>query len=401
MNLRSQIADLCVRYGDGLTSLEAEVLRTLEISFEPILTHLQCREDQGGRGEIMADPQVVADRLARIMLHFSRVAAVPSMHERAMPSIATRVLEFVRRGVPVEAQMLWSPKKHWTQGHDSAVDLAELMALQTLVTISSAVSQVYWPGMSFMIDIEDIEFEFMEGQNNEMVVARDLYISGMRWLIRTLGLGELFTLRRTSERATSPEELTRWRQQIAENYRALESYWYKSEGCPAPTRDELSSLKKLAGLGWRGTIPPEMRTYYLTRLGRLAGSSEPKKVDMVLRNLAGILLHYQAGLLRGSGMIDPVKFSFVRSADAAPPDLLRARVDLRFVPRKVCSRVSAAAPWATKGFLFGHTDGPRISFRGWHELAGARCRFAEGWFTIARANDAAQMRADFMREACD
>jgi hypothetical protein len=75
MNLRSQIADLCVRYGDGLTSLEAEVLRTLETSFEPILTHLQCREDQGGRGEIMADPQVVADRLARIMLHFSRVCS--------------------------------------------------------------------------------------------------------------------------------------------------------------------------------------------------------------------------------------------------------------------------------------------------------------------------------------
>src|SRR4051794_12245938 len=123
MNLRSQIADLCVRYGDGLTSLEAEVLRTLEISFEPILTHLECREDQG-RGEIMADPQVVADRLARIMLHFSRVAAVPSVHERAMASIARRVLEFVRRGLPVEAQMLWSPKKHWTQGHDSAVDLA-------------------------------------------------------------------------------------------------------------------------------------------------------------------------------------------------------------------------------------------------------------------------------------
>jgi hypothetical protein len=97
-----------------------------------------------------------------------------------MASIATRVLEFVRRGLPVEAQMLWSPKKHWTQGHDSAVDLAELMALQTLVTISSAVSQVYRPGTSFMIDIEDIEFEFMEGQNNEMVVARDLYISGMR-----------------------------------------------------------------------------------------------------------------------------------------------------------------------------------------------------------------------------
>src|SRR4051812_27308340 len=120
MNLCFHIAERCVRYRDGLTSLEAEVLRTLEISFEPILTHLRCREDPGGRGEIMADPHAVADRLARIMLNFSRGAAVSLMHERAMASIATRVLEFVRRGLPVEAQMLWSPKKHWTQGHDSA-----------------------------------------------------------------------------------------------------------------------------------------------------------------------------------------------------------------------------------------------------------------------------------------
>jgi hypothetical protein len=141
-----------------------------------------------------------------------------------------------------------------------------------------------------------------------------------------------------------------------------------------------------------------MRRYYLEGLGRHIDASDTKKADMVLRNLAGILFHYQFGLLCGSGGINPIKFSFVRSADAAPAELQHGRVNIRFAPRRLCSRVSAAGPWATKGFVCGRGNDVRVSFRGWHELARARCRFAEGWFTIAGHNGTASVRADFLRE---
>jgi len=387
-----------VRYREGLGGLEEGVLSALERLFRPILSHVQGGVEAPRDGGIVADPDGVADRVTRIITGFSRPEAVPAVRERASETIRTRILEFVRRRIPVDVQMLWSPKKHWICGAESAVDLAELAALQTLLSLDSAVRDVYQGGVSFRLDVEDIEFEFMEGQNEEVVKAQETYVSGLRRLIKILWLGEVFTVRRVSECAKNGEELGWWRQQMAENHRVLEAYWYESEGCTFAKEEELGSFQELRRLGWKGTIPPEMRRYYLRRLGRLADAPDREGVDMVLRNLAGILLHYQIGLLRGSGLVDPVKFSFVRPADFAPAELLLGRVDLRFVPRKICSRVSAAAPWSTKGFVYERGNRVLVSFRGWHELAGARCRFTEGWFTLTGREGAAEVRADFLRK---
>ena len=122
----------------------------------------------------------------------------------------------------------------------------------------------------------------------------------MNVMLGALSLDDLFTLRRMSERAKDEEELERWRQQMAKNYRALEAYWHESEGSPVSSWEALASFKEIRRLGWKGTIPPEMRRYYLDRIAKVA-ASDAKRVAMVLRNFAGILLHYQVGLLRGSG----------------------------------------------------------------------------------------------------
>ena len=387
-----------VRYKESLGGLEGGVLSALERLFRPILSRLQGGVEAPRDGGIVANPDAIADRVTRIITGFSRAEAASTVSQGASEAIRKRILEFVRRRIPVDVQMLWSPKKHWICGTESAVDLAELAALQTLLSVDSAVRRVYQGGVSFRLDVEDIEFEFMEPQSEEVARARETYISGLRRLIKTLRLDEVFTLRRVSECARNEEELRRWRQQMAENHRVLKAYWYESEGCTCAKEEELGSFQELRRLGWKGTIPPEMRRYYLRRLGRFANAPNRKGVDMVLRNLAGILLHYQIGLLRGSGLVDPVKLSFVRPADSAPAELMLGRVDLRFVPRKICSRVNAAAPWSTKGFVYERGNGLLVSFRGWQELAVTRCQFKEGWFTLTGREGAAEVRADFLRK---
>jgi hypothetical protein len=408
MKSHTGIAELSVHYGDGAGRLDEEIFLALERSFATILLGSRDNNeppDQPGSPppattleQVPDDPERVADRLAHIIFNSSRAAAAGAPNAKAVDGIRTRLLEFVQRRIPLEAQMLWSPRKHWQLATESAVDLAELTAFQTLRSIDAAVRGVYRPGMSFLIDLEDIEFQFMEGQNEEAINAQEIYMSGMKRLLEALGLDELFTLRRMSERAKDSEELNRWRHQIVENYQALETYWHESQECPVPSWETLGSFNEIRRLGWKGTIPPEMRRYYLDRIGRLTEASDAEKVDMVLRNLAGILFHYQFGLLCGSGSVSPVKFSFVHSADAAPAELQHGRVNIRFAPRKLCSRVSAAGPWATKGFVCGRGNNVRVSFRGWHELAGGRHQFTEGWFTVAGPNGIARVRADLMRE---
>jgi hypothetical protein len=387
-------SELLVHYKEGPDGLDEEVASVLQTSFGTILSHLP----DGETPLTLERPEEIADRLARIIFSFSRAAAAGEPDTKAIAGIRTALFEFVQERIPIEVQMLWSPKKHWRRGAESAVDLAELAAFQTLISIDAAVRAVYRAGMSFVIDLEDIEFQFMEGESEEVVSSQEIYISGMKRLLNALGLDELFILRRISEHARDAEELGRWRQQMAENYRALEAYWHESEGCPVSSLETLASFRELRRLGWKGTIPSEMRSYYLNLLGRRTDVSDAEKLDMVLRNLATILLHYQAGLLSGSGRIRPLKFSFVRSAAAAPTELQHGRVNIRFAPRRLCSRVSAAGPWATKGFVCGRGNNVRVSFRGWRELAGGQCRFAEGWVSIAGRNGAARVRADFMRE---
>ena len=395
MNSHTGIAELLVHYRDGFDRLDEEVTRALERFFGTILSRCWDNDRPQSLARVADNPEGAADRLARIIFSLSRAAASGAPDKKALTGVAACILEFVQRGIPVEAQMLWSPKKHWMVGSQNAVDVAELAALQTLISIDSTVRSAYPPGMSFVIDLEDIEFQFMEGESQEVVDAQETYMTGLKRLLKALGLDERFTLRRMSGRAKNAEELRRWRQQMVENYRALEAYWHESQGHPVSSWEALGSFKEIRRLGWKGTIPQHMRRYYLDRLA--IDVSDAEKVDMVLRNLAGILLHYQAGLLRGSGEVDPVKLSFVRSADGAPAELLHGRVDIRFAPRKLCSRVSAAGPWATKGFVCDPGSGVQVSFRGWRELAGAGYRFAEGWFTIAGPDGDAPVRADFMR----
>jgi len=398
MNSNTDIAELFVDYGEGFDGLNDKVARLLETVFAPTLLRLAGNDNLPALGPIAEDPEAVAQEVARILFKNSRAAAAGLPDPKMLDVFRSRLLEFVQTGMPIEAQMLWSPKKHWVFGTESSVDLAELIAFQTLVSIDSAVRSVYRPGMSFVIDFEDLEFQFMEGETEDVINTQEVYISGVKCLVEALGLRDLFIVRRISDHAQNAEELFRWRRQMSENYRALEAYWWESEAVPVESWETLASVEKLRELGWKGLIPPEMRQYYLGLVGGAADPSNVEKVDMVLRNLATILLHYQADLLRGSGKINPIKFSFVRSAAGAPATLQEGRVDIRFASRKLCSRVSAAAPWSTKGFVCDRGKEIRIEFRGWRELADAPNRFDEGWLTIGRHDVSARVRADFLVE---
>src|ERR1700716_2288924 len=165
MNSPTGITVLLVHYTDGAGRFDEDVMRALERSFATTLSRSPGSDRPPSLEQIPDDPDEVADRLAQIIFTFSRAAAAGGPNAKAVGGVRTRLLEFVQRGGPVEVQMVWSPKKHWKLGRESAVDLAELAAFQTLVSIDAAVRTLYRTGMSFVIDFEDIEFQFMEGRS--------------------------------------------------------------------------------------------------------------------------------------------------------------------------------------------------------------------------------------------
>jgi len=315
-----------------------------------------------------------------------------------MKEIENRVAKCIRMGVPLYSQMLWSPKKHWVKGAESGIDLAELVALKTLVDIHVAVRSIYAPGLNFTLHLEDIEFEFMEGNDPELSDSRNRYIDGLQSMIRVLGLEDVFTVSRMSCKAKDEGELNRWIAQLQDNYKALNAYWYESEKKGIAGYENYESFKVLRRLGWNGQIPQEMRNYYLRRINRRQAISPKEKVSMVMRNFAGILLHYQENLLRTASDVEPIKFSFIPPAPGAPVELMTGRIDLRFVPRKVCSRVNAAGPWSTKGYFRERKGKILPAFKGWLSPLAPDSNFVEGHLILSRDDQTVDVRADFLQK---
>jgi|GEM_PF-6003044 len=328
------------------------------------------------------------------MLAAAKARQVTAEHALNRAALERQVAEPIAHDEPVAAHMLWSPKKHWVVGPESSVDVAELAALNTLQTVQLAVAQVYPPGMRFQLDVEDLEFEFMEGEAPPIAEARARYLAGVQRLIRVLRLERVFVVRRVSDKAVTADDLRRWRARMQENYEALARYWWESEHPGVERNGELASYRALQRLGWTGPIPPEMRRHYLDRLGNLSGVDDRERVAMVLRNLAGVLLHRQENLGRGGASAASVKFSFIPPAAGAPPGLLAGRVDLRFVPRRVCSRVGMAGPWSTKGHVRWEAGALRPAFLGWHEIEARGLDFLPGHVVLRGNGERAEIRAD-------
>jgi hypothetical protein len=282
---------------------------------------------------------------------------------------------------------------------DSDVDMAELTALNTLLTVHNMVRVIHPPGLTFTFHVEDVEFEFMEGLTPELTNARNRYFNGLIRIVGALGLERVFGFVRMSDRAANRQERREWAAQMEENYRALEAYWYESEHEGFAGCENYPSYRSLRRLGWYGSIPQEMRDHYLRRLTAVEERSRAEKVSMILRNFAGILLHHQKNLLTTASEVPPIKCSFIPPAPGAPAELLGGRIDLRFVSRNVCSRVGAAGPWSTKGYF--RQRGGRIepAFASMRQSAQPHSRFIDGYLTLIGHDGEAAVRADVLVES--
>ncbi len=390
------IADACsVRcsYTADIGGIEEAIRERAATLFHDLLHHDHQRLARGSLGRLTgidSRTRMAADAI----LTAARPGSVPAAVASNRSILEGRIAECLRRDLPIPVQMLWSPKKHWVVGADSDVDIAELMALNTLLSVSNRIRVFHSPGLMFTFHVEDVEFEFMEGLEPELKDARTRYISGLSEIVLALGLDDVFAFLKMSDKAANEQEKRDWVAQMDANYRALERYWYESERNGTTGCETYESYHALRRLGWRGSIPDEMRHHYLRRLTAVQERSRGEKVSMILRNFAGILLHHQKNLLTTGSDVPPIKFSFIPPAPGAPAELLGGRIDLRFVPRNICSRVGAAGPWSTKGSF--QKRGGRITptFASWHQPPGPQSRFVVGCLTLVREDREVDVRAD-------
>jgi len=312
--------------------------------------------------------------------------------------IERRVVVYIRKREPIPGIMVWSPKKHWVSGEESAIDIAELVALQTLFDLNVAVTHAYAPGLHFHLRVEDIEHAFIHSGDPGLEEDMERYISQLGMAVQVLGVESAFTVSRVTSLAKDAREIEAWRSRLQQNFEALRAYWHDSEKRGWDGYEQYGTYKALASLGWQGPIPQEMRDHYLARIQRGLGQDEPAAgaADMVMRNLAGILLHQQEKLLRVDDYGKPVILSFMPQPPGTLLHFMFGRVNLVFVPRRLSSSANYAAPWSVKGCLRERKGKLLPTFTSWHQPLGQYAQAVAGTLELTRGQQRFTVRADLL-----
>jgi hypothetical protein len=340
----------------------------------------------------------VARAIAEVLLTSPCAREMPDLAVQNRTEIERRVVHRIREGRHLSGLMLWAPKKHWVHGLDSSIDIAELVALRTLFDIHVAVRQVYDPGMHFHIHVEDLEHAFVHGASVRLGQDMERYISRLRTAVEVLGLQTVISVTRATGLASGVRELEAWHSRLEQNLSALRAYWYDSERNGLDGFEQYETYRALARLGWRGPIPREMRNFYLGRIqrGTCQGIAVADTADMVMRNLAGILLHHQEHLLRVGDDPRPLIVSFMPQPPGTEPQLTLGRVNLRFVSRKTSHSADNAAPWSVKGCLHERKGRLLPTFTSWRQPLGPYAQAFAGTFELARGRHRVSVRADLL-----
>ncbi|MFA5389182.1 MAG: hypothetical protein WC312_05445 [Candidatus Omnitrophota bacterium] len=342
------------------------------------------------------DKDKIADKITDMFIgsRKTRLGSYPLREN--IKDIEKRIIEGIEKKVPIEVVMTWAPKKHLVTGEENAVDLNELVALERLYDIHKNVQKIYAPGLHYTFYIEDLAGDFIEGRSGEIQESIRNYSGGMRQLVKVLGAEDVLTFVSTNEFAKEEGVYEEMLKRMDEIYTKIEAYWIESEEKGIQNYQDYESYKELQKLGWEGSIPQEMRDYYLERAYHLYHDtiSLEEKKHMVMRDLTQVLVAAQFNMLRGQGEIAPLKFSFVRPAPGIPLSRMRARVDLRTVSVDVTKK--SIPPWTGKGYLAFRKGKILPHMRSWREPIEDPDKMVKGVLTLSRGNEYVRIRADYL-----
>lgn len=378
----------------SIGTAEGDVIQALKKHIECF--HHTSEQDSGFQEEVVDLPsrEGLASKIVNVIVGSQKTRIGKKPSEDNMILLRERVCRFVERRLPIEARMVWGPKKHFALGDENAVDMSELLCLERLYNLHLQVQRLYSPGLHYNVFILDFEGEYVEGDDLEIKAAMNRYIETFEGLIEVLNLTGIVAPIRVNDVAKDETEKEQWRGQMREDFEKLRAYWYESEEKGIGGYEDYPSYQDLLKLRWKGCLPRETRDHYLKTVTRfLHEATEEEKVATVLKIFVASWLHHQFMILRTPHGLSPLNFSFVRPAPNIPKHLMKARVDLRAVSTNITK--ATIPPWTAKGFLT-ITDGQiKPAIKGWHDHMSSENRMVPGELILSGRCGSVRIRADF------
>lgn len=340
----------------------------------------------------------------------TRIASAPT--PEALAFMKGRVLASIDAGKPVQAIVNWGPLKFSRDLRNSGVDLADFLALESLIRLNGAAKQFHSDGVQFVIYLEDMTADWLERPVTGLGRMKDTYMGGLKKLGQILGPDRILFVKESdvlSKRGITREEYFR---KAEDNLAKFEAYWAESEPLIRDFFDrtpeytdvqwnnfceqklkKLKSYGHLERIGWQGFISPKMRDYYLKKHPDLPQADANHEV---CKYFASTLLKHQWKLCSGiEGLPAPIKISFVSTPPGAPNAIKESpRVDLRILSRDVAS--SHMPSWACKGVLAAVGGEVKPCLRSWREMADKQDSVLPANLIISNKSHSVTVKADVL-----
>lgn len=211
------------------------------------------------------------------------------------------------------------------------MDIAELSALRVLACVQRQVKELHPAGLDIRLRLEDNTGYYLEGKSDGVVNSIEKYITDMCSLIRVLGYDDFITPIRESSIVNYDI--------FADDATALQPFFYnylmESEIESVDNWENITSYKTLAGFGWKGIIPPEMREYYHHRYRILfPDMTTLERVEAIAKYFSSTLARHRAL----STAVDPnwngrfIQIAFTPPVLGEPLGLINTRIHYRTVP---------------------------------------------------------------------
>ena len=234
--------------------------------------------------------------------------------------IVNQVQQFVEKEEPIFLASAGGAMKD--KSDEQVPDVAEMMAITTLIELGDAVSEIYSPGISVTLVQEDLGDKYLDIKNSIRV---DAYTTRFQRLVESC----CSNIKAVNESALLGMSLLDFYNQ-ADYYKPL-FYSYLKD-------DDKDSFQQLNKLGWLGEIPQEMREYYYER-ARLMGLDP---IENLSRMFSSVFTRAKRKPFSNS-----IRFSFAAPTPGMPTR--GGRIFMRTIPRSICSQ--GIPYWSADGFL--------------------------------------------------
>jgi hypothetical protein len=271
----------------------------------------------------------------------------PAPNPESLVAIRSIVRRAIENNKPIAILIPWGSKK---PDNTKSIDIAEIMGLKMLYCLQQRVSQVYAPGISINIRIEDLSGWYIFEDEPGSVDASKKYVVDFESLITILGLTNFIKPIRESDLCSNVDFHT------CSDIIMQKILAYLKDSDKNGIDISLPSFQELNELGWKGVIPVEQREYYYARYTKLYHCDADTVRFKLAKYLASCLARHKLNVRCDDPEWhkDFIELTFCPPVPGAPDALVSRRLYYRTIHDKYTR--DHIPPWRGKGYLRIYDD---------------------------------------------